>query len=182
MAELNPPGQEDDLPSGPSKSQIKREWQALQELAGRLLDLSPPGLAALPLSAATRAAVGEGASLRDRRARRRHVKYLAKLLDREEGETIARQLDGAAGQTQAAVVFHHRLERWRDRLIAEGDAAAGELFAAFPHLDRPRLRLLVRAARAAQARPEASRRLFRFLREALAGETLGDSETAPGER
>ena len=62
--------------------------------------------------------------------------------------------------------FHH-LERWRDRLIEEGDAALGDALAEWPGLDRQQLRQLVREARRErdQSKPRgAGRKLFRYLR------------------
>lgn len=66
----------------------------------------------------------------------------------------------------------HALERWRERLMAEGDAALQALFEAHPQADRQRLRLLVRRARAAgdpAAQRRRARELWRALRELIPG-------------
>jgi len=79
-------------------------------------------------------------------------------------------LPDARLQAEARRDFH-RLEAWRDRLLAEGDAALPELLAEFPGADRQQLRQLIRNAhreRAAQKPPRAARLLFRYLRELAA--------------
>ena len=61
----------------------------------------------------------------------------------------------------------HRLERWRERLIEEGDDALAEVIAAYPEVDRQRLRNLIRGAREERARgalPRRFRELLRYLR------------------
>lgn len=62
--------QDNDAPEydGPSKSQLKREMHALQDLGKRMLDLSNDQLETLPISDTLRAAIEEsGASARTRR-------------------------------------------------------------------------------------------------------------------
>ena len=64
----------------------------------------------------------------------------------------------------------HRVEAWRERLIADGDAALAELLAEYPHADRQHLRQLVRNASEERNRnkpPHAFRELFRELRELI---------------
>jgi ribosome-associated protein len=160
---------EEELRSSPSKSQVKRELHALQDLAERLLAMPRAELERLSLSAATWKAVDETARIKDHRALRRHYKHIAKLLAREDLDAVRALTDQKEGIKQEAAARHHRLERWRERLIDEGDAALGELLREAPDLDRQRLRTLVRAAQKdrEQSKPEAPRKLFRFLRDAL---------------
>src|SRR4029078_1341953 len=59
---------------------------------------------------------------------------------------------------------------WRERLIADGDAALSELLAEHPQADRQHLRQLVRNAideRNRNKPPHAFRELFRELRELI---------------
>ena len=70
------------------------------------------------------------------------------------------------GQRTATARFH-RIERWRERLIEEGDAALQELGETFPDIDRQYVRQLVRNARQEQSASmavNAYRALFRYLR------------------
>lgn len=159
---------DDGDPSAPaSKSARKRAHRSLQELGDALLSLSPGELERVPLDENLRAAVEGGRALR-KGARARHVRHLGNLLARGDAQPVREAVEGLrhAGAREAARL--HRLERWRERLLTEGDEAVGELAAAHPGLDRPRLRALVRAARDEQTRgapPRRVRELLRFLRE-----------------
>lgn len=99
----------------------------------------------------------------------RHVKRVASLLEREDLGAIEALLESRQARDQAAAARHHRVERWRDRLLAEGDAALGELLDLCPGVDRQGLRQLLRAAQRDRdaGRPEGARKLFRALRSAL---------------
>ncbi len=151
----------------PSRSQIKREHQALQALAEQLLALPRPLLEALALSEATWVAIDETARIKDRRALRRHYKRIANCLARENTEPLQALLAQREAQARAASARQHQIERWRERLIEEGDEALAELIRVHPEIDRQQLRNLVRAAQrdSARGRPEAPRRLFRYLRD-----------------
>ena len=160
---------EDEGERPPSRSQRKRDSHAIQEAARRLLALSAAELAPLELSPATLAAVAETARIKDRKAMPRHVKRVANLLEREDLGAIEALLDSRQALEQAAAARHHRVERWRDRLIGEGDGALGELLDLCPNADRQGLRQAVRAAQRdlEAGRPEGPRKLFRALRTAL---------------
>ena len=76
----------------------------------------------------------------------------------------------------------HRVEAWRDRLIADGDAALSDLLVEFPGADRQHLRQLARNAVEERNRnkpPHAFRELFRELRELLL--QPGDDSTVGGD-
>lgn len=167
---------EDDAhPEGPSKSQIKREKLALQQLAERLAAMPRAELERLKLSEATWVALDETPRIKDLRARKRHWKRIANLLEREDMDAVHALMDESEERERARSARHHRIERWRERLIAGDDAALGEIIEACHSIDRQQLRALVRAARrdAERSRPESSRKLFRFLREALEMEQDG---------
>ena len=66
-----------------------------------------------------------------------------------------------------ATALLHRLEKWRNELIAGDNEALEEVFAAFPNADRQHLRQLVRNAQKEEEAgkpPKSSRELFRYLR------------------
>lgn len=164
-------GLEEDewIPQGPSKSQIKREKLALQVLAERLAGMPRAELERLKLSEATWAALDETPRIKDLRARGRHWKRIANLLEREDMHAVHALVDQAEAREHEATARHHALERWRERLIAEGDPALAEFIEQCPAVDRQQLRTLTRAAQrdAERGKPDAPRKLFRFLREAL---------------
>jgi len=157
------------LDDGPSKSQVKRELHALQDMAEQLTTLPRTDLDGLGLGEATWAAIDETARIKDRRALRRHYKRIANCLARENTEPLQDLLAAREQHARQAAARHHELERWRARLIDEGDSALTELLDAYPAADRQQLRALVRAAQrdAEVGRPDAPRKLFRFLRDLL---------------
>jgi ribosome-associated protein len=153
----------------PSKSRVKRELHALQDLAEQMVALPRAELQRLDFGDATREAIDETARIKDRRALRRHYKRIANCLARENTEPLRDLLAARERASREVSVRHHRTERWRARLIAEGDTALTELIDRYPGVDRQRLRALVRSARrdAERGRADAPRKLFRFLREII---------------
>jgi len=154
---------------GPSKSQIKRDHHALQDLAKRLLSLPRSELERLELSDATWIAIDDTARIKDIRVLGRHYKRIANLLARDDMAAVTELLHGQEHLRQEDANRLHFLEGWRERLIAEGDDALGAFLEANPQVDRHQLRTLIRAARKdrQQGKPQGDRRLFRFLRELL---------------
>ncbi len=63
-----------------------------------------------------------------------------------------------------------QIERWRDRLLSEPEAAIDELLKEYPNADRAALAKLLEKAekeRAEQRSPVGARELFAFLRQLL---------------
>lgn len=159
---------ESDLPEEKSKSQLKRESQACTDLGEELMSLTEAQRAQLPLSDDVRDALADADGMSAHGARRRQKLYIGKLLRNTDTEPILRALAALRAHGHASAMQHRHLERWRDRLVAEGDAGMEEFLKEFPHTDRGQLRRLVRAAQ--QERDEGgpskhARALFRYLRE-----------------
>jgi ribosome-associated protein len=155
----------------PSKTQRKKEVEALQALGERLVSLNAAQLAAVPLPDELREAVAEAQRIRSREGRRRQLQYIGKLMRSVDPAPIARELERWDGQSREATAAHHRIERWRLRLL-EDDGALTEFARAHPHADLQRLRTCVREARKerlAGSEPRHFRDLFRLIREAEGG-------------
>jgi ribosome-associated protein len=151
-----------------SKSQRKRDAKALQELGEALVDLSAEQLQRIELPASVREAVTLAQGIRQHGGRKRQIQYIGKLLRSLDAEPIRAALETLEGRSREAAARHHRLERWRDRLLEEGDGAVAELMEVMPSADSQHLRQLVRNARreaAAGQPPRAARSLFRYLRD-----------------
>ena len=166
--------QDDQLPEeefGKSKSQIKREMQALQDLGKRMLDLSNDQLATLPISDTLKTAIEESRRIRQNEAKRRHLQYIGKVIRQEDDpEELERQIDAFDAGSVEHTRRHHLAERWRDRMIAEGDSAVGEFLDYCTTADIQHLRNLARNARrdAQKEKPTGqSRKLFRYLRDCI---------------
>ncbi|MBS7456246.1 ribosome biogenesis factor YjgA [Coralloluteibacterium stylophorae] len=157
----------------PSRSQNRREALAIFDLGERLVGLSESQLAQLPIPEDMLGVIHDTQRIRAPIARKRQLQFLAKHMRHEDEatlEAIRAALDHDKGQSAKETAALHRVEAWRERLLAEGDAALGELVDAHPGIDRQHLRTLVRNAAAERAKnkpPHAYRELFRVLREAL---------------
>jgi len=152
-------------PERPGKAQLKRETEALRELAQRLVALPTARLEKLPLGDELRDAVREAQGF-ERGALARQLRYLTGLLRGADAERIARELEELDQPRRAAARAFRQVEGWRDALVAGDEALLAELHARFPSADRARLQRLAAAARAehAQGGPSKSgRQLFRYL-------------------
>ena len=77
-----------DTPQPPSKSQLKRDHKALQNLAKQLCHISPTELDQWALSDTTRAALDDTARVKDQRVLGRQYKWIANCLLRENVATL----------------------------------------------------------------------------------------------
>ena len=151
-----------------SKSQLKRESHALQMLGEALVALPASRLAKIPMPEALADAVAEARCIKAYGGRKRQLQYIGKIMRSIDAEPIQQAMDELDNETARQNARFHRLEQWRDRLIAEGDAAFGELLQTYPQADRQHLRQLIRNAQREQAKgqpPKAAREIFRCLRE-----------------
>jgi ribosome-associated protein len=158
----------DDLP--PSKSQRKRDAQALQDLGELIVDLPGARFAQLRLPDALHEAVRAARAIAQRGARKRQLQYIGKLMRSIDVAPIRQQLETFTTADRAVTQRQHQIEEWRDRLLAEGDTALDELMQRHPAADRQHLRQLVRNAlreRQANQAPRSQRLMFQYLRELL---------------
>ncbi len=98
----------------------------------------------------------------NREARRRQLQYLGKLMRKIDAapiEAALQKFDQSSAENTARM---HLLEKWRDRLIAEGDALT-EFLNSYPGGDVQHLRQLIRNAKSEKS--GANRALFRYIRE-----------------
>src|SRR5690606_41572398 len=79
--------------SGPSKSQLKREMTALQQLGQRLVGLSRDKLTQLPLAERLHEAILEAQRIKAHEGKRRQMQYIGKLMRDANAEAIAAQLN-----------------------------------------------------------------------------------------
>jgi len=151
-----------------SKSEIKREMQTLQALGERLVKLNPGMWAQFNFSQAMMDALDESLRIKSHNAMRRHIRRLGKLLREEDAGQVSRLFERMDNEHLQDTQYFHRLERWRDRLLAEGDSALQELLDICPNIDRQHLRQLIRVGRKEREQgksPTASRKIFKYLRQ-----------------
>ena len=158
----------DDLDPPKSKSQVKKEMHALQALGEKLCGLNAGQLAKIPLSDTLLRAVDEASRIKTNSARRRHMQFIGRLMREADHDAIEAAYNSLMQVSEQHVQQHHQTERWRDRMLAEGDAVVNEFVDRYPAADRQQLRQLVRTAAtetAADKPPAAARKLFKLLRE-----------------
>jgi ribosome-associated protein len=167
----------------PSKSQAKREMEALQALGGQLVALKGDRLAKITMPDDLRQAIRDAQRFTKHEARRRQLQYIGRLMRDIDPAPLQAALDEINGVSAAANARHHALERLRDRLLAD-EAVAGEIAVSHPRADIQHLRQLRRNALKEQAAgkpPRAFRELFRVLRE-LEEKPHDPDEPGPADR
>ena len=150
-----------------SKSEIKRDAEALKDLGTELVELGKNALERIPLDEDLRAAV-ELAQKIKKEGRRRQLQLIGKMLRARDVEPIQTALDKLKNRHNQQVSLFHKLEALRDRLVEEGDDAIPSILALYPEADRQQLRSLVRNAqkeKAANTPPKAYRQIFHYLRD-----------------
>jgi len=159
---------------GPSRSQLKRESEALQEFAEQLAELGRDQLTKIGIPDELMTALRDVQRITANGGLRRQRQYLGKLMRALDEPTIARMKRGylvATQQSRDEVKLLHSLERWRERLI-EDDAALGAWTTEFGIDGLQDLRNLIRQARREKAEnksPKAARELFQKLKNAVYG-------------
>ena len=144
---------------------------ALQALGETLIAMKPAERARFPLSDDMLRAIEETSRIRSHEGRRRHMQYVGKLIRKEDLTAIQGVFDAIEQEKEQRDHAFHRLEKWRDRLVDEGDDAVDLFMADYPNADRQALRQLVRNARKEREQgkpPTSSRKLFKHLRDTLA--------------
>ena len=167
-----------------SKTDLKRESAALQDLGEALLTLRADLLAPLPLPDKLIDALQDAKRITDFEGRRRQMQFIGKLM-RKLDDAVVEQVK-AALQTQkdgsaSELAVLHQAEQWRDRFLADAthEQAATDWLAQHPQTDAQQLRALVRQARkdqqaapkelpgAAPRHGRAYRELFQLIKQAL---------------
>lgn len=164
-----------------SRTDMKRESDALQKLGEDLLTLNADRIDQLGLPEKLVDAVAEAKRITNFEGKRRQMQFIGKLMRKLEDEPLAAvraalqsQRSGPASET----LLLHQAEQWRDALLA-ADGAVALWLEAFPQTDTQQLRALVRQARKdAAALPNtpageaprhgrAYRDIFQFVKEHL---------------
>ena len=160
-----------EKPDTKSRSQVKREMTALQNLGEELVALGPEAIRKAPLTADLKEAVLEAKRLTKHEAKRRKMQFIGKIMRTMDTGPVQDFLDTIkSGRSKADKAFQ-QIEQWRDQLLDGNDELMDELAERFPATDRQRLRQLTLSARRERAKgqpPKHFRALFRYLRELAA--------------
>jgi ribosome-associated protein len=158
--------------SRPSKSQLKREMTALQELGEELTGLSKDGLRKVPMPEKLDEAVREARRITSHEGRRRQIQYVGKVmrsLHESEVAAIRHALDVMKGASDAETAKMHAIERWREQLL-KSDEILTDFIRRYPQADPQEGRMLIRNTRreAEQKKPPRYfRELFQWIKNTL---------------
>jgi ribosome-associated protein len=154
----------------PSKTEMKRQSDALQDLGRELVEAPRDRVKRVPMPEDVRDVILECQNIKNHEGRRRQMQFIGKkmrTLSDEEVAVIKRTIEGWKGASKADTAALHALERRRDKLLAD-DKALTVLLEEAPHLDVQHLRTLIRNARKEQAEnkpPKAYREIFQILKD-----------------
>jgi ribosome-associated protein len=163
-----------ELPGGvppPTKTELKRQARAVQELADRLIAAPENLVDGLDLPDKLADSIALARRITSRAALLRQRQFVGKLMRGLDCEPIRAALESTAQHARTEAARFRRAERWRDRLVAGDEAAIDEFTAEFPSAARGELSRLVSAAKAERrdGKPAgAGRKLFRLVQERLA--------------
>lgn len=158
-----------ELPGTPdqtSKSQRKRDMDALQDIGEELTQLNQQQLDSIELPESLRDAVLEARAMKRNEARRRQMQYVGKLMRQVDPAPIRVKLDGFLSVSAEHTAQLHHIERWRERLI-DDPKSVSEFIAAYPEADSQQLRTLIRNVTEERTRgkpPKHFRALFQMIR------------------
>ena len=150
-----------------SKSQIKREMKALQQLGKQLTALKPAQLMKMPIGEDLLKAVQESHNIQQREAKRRHLHYIGKLMRAEDAEAIQYALDQFDSSSLSYAQEINLIEVWRERLIAGDKASLTAFIEEKPEANVQLLRQLIRNAQkdlSQEKNTGAAKKLFQFIR------------------
>jgi ribosome-associated protein len=159
---------EHDRETPVSKSQRKRDMDALRQLGEELLDFDAAALDRLELPEDLLDAIKTAKKIHAHGARKRQLQYIGKLMRLIDPEPVRAAVEARRHQQTTNTGEFHLLEELREALITEGDSALATVLEHFPTADRRHIRKLAHQARKERELnqpPKAARRLFRDLRE-----------------
>ena len=174
-----------------SRTDLKRESDALQKLGKDLLDLRADTLAKLGFTEKLLDAMAEAKRITNFEGKRRQMQFIGKLMRLQAPEVLDAAREALAEQhhgSAALTLALHQAEQWRTELLASDDAVS-RWMEAFPATDSQQLRALVRQARKdnppdktaesqglAPRHSKAYRDIYQLVREHLEGGSADESE------
>lgn len=154
-----------------SKSQLKRDSKALQDLGKKISQYNDHQLNRIPMPDALKDAIELAHKISNKRgALKRHYQYIGKLLRSMDIESIVQAVENIEATGQEQKRQFKLAESWRDKIIDQGEEAINACCQDYPQMDRQRLRQLFRNYRNAtspEKKTRFSRELFREVQAQL---------------
>lgn len=157
---------EEELP--PSKSQEKRDCDALKDLGDELITLKQEELDAMNLPETLIDAVLTAKKIQSRSGLKRQRQYIGKIMRQIDSDEIKKHLEHIKHKHDTNTAQFRKIEQWRDRLLVDDKTALSEIIEAHADIDRQHINQLIRQAKRElqQDKPPASaRKLFKYLRD-----------------
>ncbi len=156
-----------DLDEKPSKTQQKKAMHALQKLGEDLVELNDKQLKALDMPERLYDAILEMKRISKFGARQRQLQYIGKIMRQIDVSPIQEKLNAWKQASLHQTAQLHRIERWRERLLADASAIT-EFAEKYPTADIKQIRLLIRNAlkeRETESPPKSYRLLFQIIQK-----------------
>lgn len=153
-----------------SKSEQKRQADALQKVGVALIELSLTKLNSLPLPDNLFKAIVDAKSIKNHGAKRRQAQLIGKLMRSADFEAILAAYNELLEENSSTTAQFHELESWRDRLIKGDKSVLTEFINVFQPQDVQLLRQLIKKAQEEVLKDKntgASKALFRYLRSCI---------------
>jgi len=161
-----------------SRSQRKRDMEALQTLGKKLSELPKKYLNSFELDPTLLAAIKDYQRFTSNEGKRRQMQYIGKIMRTVDGEEIRLKFEGLDAEQRDQSRSHILAEQWRDRLLTGSQDEVTQFFAEYPNIEGQTFRQVVRAAVLEKKKQSAeqsekakkqtqARTLFRFIRESI---------------
>ncbi len=157
-----------EFEDAPSKSERKRQVEALQKLGTELVDLTDTQLNSIPMDDELRDAVLLARKIKNKHeGYRRQLQFIGKLMRQRDVAPIEQAMERLNSFHQQTVNKFHAVEQQRDLLLSGSEEALTDFFNRYPDADIQRVRQWLRqASKQAEENkpPTAARQLFVYLR------------------
>ena len=152
-----------------SRTDIKKAAQAVTDLGEQLAEMTESEIKKLELPQTLSDALLLLKRMDKGPALKRQKLYIGRYLRQDELLLIEikAKLSEIETKKKQQNAHFHKLEKWRDRLIEEGDSALVEFLEFYPQADRQALRQWIRNAQKEQKEskpPKSSREIFKYLK------------------
>ncbi|MBV7317473.1 ribosome biogenesis factor YjgA [Shewanella sp. NIFS-20-20] len=151
-----------------SRTGVKRESEAFQELGKQLVSLSKSQLAKMDLEERVLDCVLAAKSIKtNTEAYRRQLQYIGKVMRSVDPEPIRLAMDKVLNKNNNEAAQLQIFDKLKERLLTEGDSEVQALLEAHPQLDRQKLRQLVRQSNKELAKggeSKSAKELVKYLR------------------
>ena len=151
-----------------SKTQKKKEAEALQDLGEKLVKLPDEQLKGIDMPEELSNAVRQAKTIKSHVALKRQMQFIGTLMRKIDPAPVREAIDGIEQGNYKKAMEFKETERWRDELMAGNKELMEEILVKYPSADRQQLSQLIRNAikeKTNNKPPKAFRALFRYLKE-----------------